>query len=514
MTFGHREVERKYDVPEDAPVPPLLHVTGVADVADPVQHELGAVYFDTADLALAAAGVTLRRRTGGDDAGWHLKRPLEDGDREEVRLPLGRAVRTVPKALLGQVRVHVRDRPVTPIATVSTQREVHRLLDGDGAVLAELCDDIVTASTPSGPRRQEPDGTSTWREWEVELVSGDRGLLDAVEDVVRRAGAERSGGPSKLARVLDGRLPTPAGEQRRPGRKGPATAVVQAHLREQVAELQARDPQVRRDEHDGVHKMRVATRRLRSALATFRPLLDREVTEPLRNELTWLAGVLGQARDAEVMRDRLAALLAAEPADLVVGPVTRRLRRDLQESYRSAHRQVLQTLDSDRYFRLLDGLDALVEELPTTGLAAQQAREVLPERVRREYKRLRRHVGAAEAAGTPAERDERLHDVRKSAKRARYAGEALVEVFGRPAEKFAKAAKGVQEVLGDHQDSVVARDLLVGIAEQAHRDGESTFTYGRLHALEATEAVDTEQRYAAAWRDASAKKLRRWLKAD
>ncbi len=505
----HREIERKYDVSQDAELPPLGELPSVASVPAPAELSLGAVYFDTPDLALARAGISLRRRTGGDDAGWHLKRPLGNGDREESRHPLGRATRSVPAALRNQVRVHTRAQILKPVASIDTRRTVHRLLDPAGAVLAEVCDDSVSA------RSIAPGGAATvtgWREWEVELAEGSRDLLDVIEAELRQAGAAPAAGPSKLARVLESRLP---GEEHAvrtvPSRRGPAAAVLHTHLHNEIAELKLRDPQVRQDKPDSVHKMRVATRRLRSTLATFRPLVDREITDPLRQELKWLAGILGDARDAEVMRARLALMIAEQPSELVIGPVARRVDKEMRAAYRTAHARVVDALDSARYFDLLDGLDALDTAPPWTASAEEPAGEVLPVRVRRDWKRLRKQADSIDAA-MPLERDHQLHELRKAAKRVRYAAEALESVFGQDAKALAKAAKNMQEPLGDHQDSVVLRELLRQLGVRAHLDGENAFTYGRLHALEEARARDTEKQAAVAWKSSSDKRLRRWLR--
>jgi CHAD domain-containing protein len=296
-----------------------------------------------------------------------------------------------------------------------------------------------------------------------------------------------------------------------PSRTGPAAAVLHAHLHNEMAELKLRDPQVRQDKPDSVHKMRVATRRLRSTLATFRPLMDRERTDPLRQELKWLAGILGAARDAEVMRARLAVMIGEQPPDLLVGPVARRVDKELRAMYREAHARVVEALDSSRYFALLDGLDALDSAPPWTGSAEEPAGRILPIYVRRDWKRLRGQAEAIDATAS-AERDHRLHELRKSAKRVRYAAEAVESVFGQQAKAVAKAAKHMQEPLGHHQDSVVLRELLRELGMRAHLDGQNAFTYGRLHALEEARAHDTEQQAAVAWKNASHKRLRRWLR--
>src|SRR6266536_2890189 len=277
------EIESKYDVDEGASLPVLHELPGVASVAQPVELDLAAVYYDTAALDLAANKVTLRRRTGGEDDGWHVKFPVSSGERLEVRHPLGRSTRGVPIAVVRAVRVHVRDNELVPVVTLNTKRVVHRLLDTDGQVLAELADDRVTATVEGA----EPD---SWREWEFELVSGDRSLLEAADDVLRSAGAEPASGPSKLARALGDRVP--AADQWALPSKPLTSDLFRAYAGAQVQAIRERAPEVRPDVPDAVHKFRVATRRLRSALATYRPVVDREAGDRIRVELKWLAGEL------------------------------------------------------------------------------------------------------------------------------------------------------------------------------------------------------------------------------
>src|SRR5512138_2577465 len=125
MAGTHLEVERKYDAGPEARLPDLTRFPGVAGLTEPEQHELEAVYFDTADLALARARITLRRRTGGHDAGWHLKLPAGRG-RQEVQLPLGRARTNPPRELRTATLAYTRGDALTPVATLRTSRTVHR----------------------------------------------------------------------------------------------------------------------------------------------------------------------------------------------------------------------------------------------------------------------------------------------------------------------------------------------------------------------------------------------------
>src|SRR3954451_18692799 len=205
MPAVHVEVERKFDVPTDFTLPDLCGLDGVAAVDEPEERQLEAVYHDTADLRLARAAVTMRRRTGGPDAGWHVKLPEAAGARRELHSPLGRATKAPPKAVQEPVRGIVRDAEIGPVATLSTRRVVTLLRDADDRVLAEVADDTVTGTALSATP-DEPATVQAWREVEVELVDGDDALLSAVADRLTAAGARPSPSPSKLARVLSERL--------------------------------------------------------------------------------------------------------------------------------------------------------------------------------------------------------------------------------------------------------------------------------------------------------------------
>jgi CHAD domain-containing protein len=244
--------------------------------------------------------------------------------------------------------------------------------------------------------------------------------------------------------------------------------------------------------------MRVATRRLRSALATYRPVVDREAGDQLRAELKWVAGELGRARDAEVLRERLTALVADEPAELVMGRVVGTIDDHLRSVYKEAREQALEALESERYFRLLDALDALLTAPPLVGEPRKAAKQ-LPELLRHDWKRLRQAVGRVDDTDELIEQDHELHDVRKASKRLRYAAESAEPVLGTDAGKLAALVEQVQEVLGEHQDSVVARDLLRQLAVQVHLDGGNAFSFGRLHALEQQRGADTRQEFTELW---------------
>jgi CHAD domain-containing protein len=489
MATEQLEIETKYDVDEGTSLPALHSLPGVASVAQPVELDQAAVYYDTAGLDLAANKVTLRRRTGGVDDGWHVKFPVSSGQRLEVHHPLGRSTRSVPIAVVRTVRVHVRDHALAPVVMLNTKRTVHRLLDEAGEVLAELADDRVTATVGGS----EPE---SWREWEVELVGGEQTLLEAADALVKSAGARPAAGPSKLARALGDRV-LPREEFQLPA-KPRTTDLFLAYAGAQVQAIRERDPEVRRDVPDSIHKFRVATRRLRSALATYRPVIDRAAGDEIRAELKWLAGELGVARDAEVQREHFAAEVAEQPVELVMGRVAGRIDDHLRAVYKQGRAGALAALETKRYFRLLDTLDELIAKPPVTGDDRKAAKQI-PELLDHDWRRMRKAVRRAEAAETTVEQDHEFHEVRKAAKRLRYAAESAVPVLGDAASTLASGAEEVQEVLGEHQDSVVARELLRKLAIEVHLDGGNAFTFGRLHAAEELRGIRSRDAFLELW---------------
>jgi CHAD domain-containing protein len=491
-----REIERKYEAPDAGGdgdgLPDLTGVAGVATVADQGVAHLDATYYDTADERLAAHGITLRRRTGGSDAGWHLKLPVAPGEREEIHAPLSD---TLPDELAALVRSRTRAAELLPVVRLRSARALRDLLDARGRPLAEVGLDRVHAERLNGGV-----GEASWTEIEVELADGgDPAFLDKVDKRLRKAGVRPSAAASKLARALAEtapertRGPAPAGD--------PVTAGdhVLAYLREQRAAVVTLDPAVRRDAEDSVHSMRVATRRLRSTLKSFRSVLDRSVTDPIGDELKWLAGVLGQDRDREVLTARLTAALDDVPPGLVHGPVAERLHKWSGAEHGTARGRLLGVLDSHRYLTLLDTLDTLITDPPLRRAAARQPDKALAEAVRKDFRKVSALIARALDADPGTGRDVALHEARKKTKRTRYAAEAAVPALGKPAKSLVKSMKALQNRLGEHQDAVMARAALRELAAVAHAAGEDTFTYGLLHEREQRRAADVEAALPAFW---------------
>ena len=279
-----------------------------------------------------------------------------------------------------------------------------------------------------------------------------------------------------------------------------AAEVVQAYLKVQVATLRSLEPKVRADEFDSVHQMRVATRRLRATLRSFGKVIPRPATEKMAGELKWLGGLLGEARDGEVLPRHLLASLETVPVELLIGPVQARVHGHYAPLRASARAQVVKAFDSVRYAKLLANLDQLAHDPPRGPQAGAPARDVLPAAVRKAYRQAKRRMRRARQAPVGEARDVALHEARKSARRARYAAEAARPASGKPARTFARQMKKVQSVIGDHQDTVIARQAARELGIGAHLVGENAFTYGLLYEHEHDQAERLQPRVRTVWK--------------
>ena len=506
MSSGHLEIERTYDLPDNATeLPDLVAAThgAVSAVSDVGTVELEATYVDTEDLQLIRRRATLRRRTGGADAGWHLKRPVNGDTRQEIHWPLGDSA-DVPDDVREALTALAPGAQLRPIVRVSTSRERSVLRDASGVALAELCDDHVRASRLDGS-----GSVMVWREVEVELIDGSESDLDAVQAALHGVGAVRAATSSKLARALAGH---PAYRAPQPRVHDSGADALSSYLREQADRLRWADVDLRLDpDGEGVHDLRVQARRLRTALRVNRPLIDETLGRRLEDELRLLGRVLSPVRDRQVIHDLLADRVSAaapERADHLLSLVHRE-EAPAEERIVSGMRAAL---NSARYLRLLTELDALADGDGLTAVAGEPAATVLLDGPRRVLRRLQRQASTVDSAAGPDQRTTRLHDVRKSAKTLRYACEVVEPVVGEPAQRLALRAKRLQTVLGDHLDRVLLAEHLETLIRIPGLSAADGFTLGELHAsLGAELAADTEA-HREALRKVSSRKASGWLR--
>lgn len=415
---------------------------------------------------------------------------------------------------MARTRADARGEPVAPVAHLRTRRDLTNLVDEKDRTLAELARDTVSAELLGGGARRDggpaPARAVTWVETEVELAAGGPGLIEEVEAQLLRRGLHRSASGSKLGRALAGRLAagdgsdTPdvrdtseaAGTGATPGSVG---AALTAYLRTQYAALRALDAAVRLDEPDAVHRMRVAVRRLRSALAAHRRLLDRTATDRLDRELRRLGKVLGRARDAEVLAERLGRQAAQLPPAGHPAAVGAAIRDWFDARYRAAHRDAVRAMDGRRYFALLDDLERFVSSPPLNG-RAERGRSEARRMLRRQRRRTTHRLGDALALAPGARRDRELHRARKAAKRARYAAESVSVLVERPAIRTTRRMKKVQKPLGAHQDGVMGEQALAELAAAPAQRGKAAFGLGILYARQRADARRHVEKAAKAHR--------------
>jgi CHAD domain-containing protein len=470
------EREDKYDVPSDFDLPDLSDLVPDGAV-EAKTYDLTAKYFDTASDDLRRHSITLRRRTGGHDAGWHLKLPAGEARTEiAVEATAGSPPRELSSLLLG-VR---RGQRLVARALLATTRHSYLLVDGEGRTLAEVSDDTVRATTLG----DEPHRTE-WRELEVELgPDADEAVLQRVGMVLTDAGAHPSASPSKFVRAM-GPLP--------PGSRPEGLAgLVDDYLQTQYDAIVTGDVGLRRDENR-IHSSRVAIRRIRSTLRVFEALFDSDAASSLQTELTWYAGVLGSVRDLDVQAQRLADHLARLPSAYVVGSVADDLAAALSGERAAAWRTLRSTMNGKRYLTLLNDLDRWSAEPPFTRAARAQGAESVADYVASAEQQLDKRLQQAAERETD---DELFHSARKAAKRARYAAELAEPVLGALATRAVEQTKELQTLLGEHQDSVVS----VALLRRMGRESPHGFTYGVLLTQQEQLAAQTRSALVAAHR--------------
>jgi CHAD domain-containing protein len=465
--------------------------------------QLETTYFDSADLALGTAGISLRYRIGQPSGpSWTLITPTQAPDLAESvirRLTFDGPSDQVPPAALDLLHSHLRSRILLPVARLSALRRSVRLTTHEGVEVATIEHDDITAY------RQE-ETISSFGEIEIRTDRLDRHAAAYVDELIRELlevhGAHVADA-SKLFRAFNIRSPRglpPA--PRAPADHAQPTIddLISSALLTAAGALFANDVGVRLgDDVEALHQFRVAIRKLRSHLAAFARFLVPATVEPLRNQLRWLGGLAGPVRDADVLLERLSDRLG-QMSRADTGAAAELLGRLAADRAR-LHQELKDGMRSERYDLLLDAV-ARISTSPCLREEADvdidDAVTVLGATARDRWRTLRRNV---EDAGPQADLHQ-LHQIRIRAKRARYTAEASAFAYGKPARKLARAAEDVQTVLGELQDAVVADQWLRAAAEE---DDRTARTAGELIAVEQQEIEQRRRSWPKTWSAISAR---------
>ena len=483
-----RERETKLLIDPAVPFPPIEELLAGFGERTTETVAQTATYFDTADLRLTRSGVSVRFRS---DDGWTAKTPeagAGDGlTRNEHAF--GVEVGNPPVAALEAVLPWARSESLSDVARIETRRERTRIFAEDGSIACEVDDDDVRGFVNG-------ELTIHFREVEVEIPEdGDRAVGRRVVKALRTAGAGTSPSVPKIARVLGDAAATPPDLPPPPelDKHSTVTDLVRASISTAAKSLIDHDALVRAGEDpEGVHRARVATRRLRSHLRTFGPLVDEEWSDRLRAELQWLGAELGHVRDADVLLGKIEIHADALPTDLHAASLAitdgLRAQRDRDRA------TLLAAMRSPRYVKLLDDL---IDGARSPQMRADRRDDLVMHSVQRltrhPWKRLRATVKALPRSPSA----DQLHEVRKRAKRTRYAYEATATVVGKSARRTARRLTELQDLLGDHHDATVAFDWL-RVAARDQTDPEVAFVAGVI----ADRFIVEERRVGNRWRTA------------
>jgi CHAD domain-containing protein len=492
----HREVEVKMRVASDFDCTPYLHDLPGTTLVGPDSAQLSATYYDTAELTLLRWGITLRRREGGTDAGWHLKLPVtddQDGAREELHLPLTEgASGEVPLEFIAMVAPLLRDKHIEYLADVNTTRTTYTLVDKHAESLVEVADDQVIVEV-------NKTEINVFHEIEVEILHDSqrsRKVLSKIQKRILDTGAI----PMNLSKLASAMGPA-ASEAPDVPDLGPlsqdclAVDFIAYVIADHTRHLLLADIGVRRGVPDSIHQMRVAARRLRSTLRSFKGLVDLEHTQRLRAELSWIAHELGEVRDLEVLLERLTGQAAelSDPTD--AGVAASVIRSELQQRLESAETNALLGLRSPRYFDLIEDLITASSYPPVTQAAFQPAKELLASMAEHTWRKLAKGVRALSLESP----DTQWHAVRIQAKRARYTADAAATISGKAMRTYARKLATITDILGDLHDAHVAELFLRELAQSPNVSGRQGLALGRLLDLQIQHNHIERHRFTKAW---------------
>lgn len=501
------EVETKFAVQDSTVVPDLTRISGVASVASTEKFSLHAVYFDTADLRLTRAKITLRRRTGGKDEGWHIKLPDAGEGRQEIAVELNEddytspdQPFTVPEELLGEVQAIIRTEPLKPIATIDNTRRESVLTSDDGTPLAFFCDDRVTAKALIEGGRKK-----SWREWELELAPGLAGthrgdrVLDTSEEILLAAGATTSALPSKLLVALGTAVdtaPEPALplEWRPVERSDEAFAILLQQLRDRRDAIISADAQARAGELDALKLIVENSKDLRFLFSMLLDLFahdawdDRlDIIPSLRAQLKALNNACQKAVAADLEHTLMHEIVLGNPTGLIDSFAANRLkdgaliRRDRET--RRAH----VALTSTQYLDLLDDIDAFLADPPVPSRSERRKAVAIAVRaVKRSWRDLSSLIESVtedmdNTGLTPNELQHAVNQLRKASQRLYMSANIADAVTPYKARRLTKQTRKLLHEVEQAQAYVDSCNTVLQRARQANRHREDTFSYGMVY---------------------------------
>lgn len=495
-----REVELKLAADPGYVIPDLSADPAVGQIVELPSRNLRTTYYDTEDLRLARASITLRHRSGDEGPTWTLKFPVAVNAlaiRDELHFE--GASSEVPDEAKALVTAYVRSEGLTPVARLHTKRRRWSLLADDGTDLAELVDDEMSVL-------EGGEIVSRFREIEIEARSCDPSFLKRLSTGLQSSGTVAAEPIPKAVRALGARatappeLPSPA----KPGPDDPACLAVRAAFARGVQRVVSNDSGVRLGGVEAVHQMRVGTRRLRSDLRTFAPLVHAYWADLLVEELGWLSALLGEVRDLDVLEDSIRTIGSDLLEDL------KPLLEELDECRRRARADLFDALCSARYIRLLDSLVEVAREPHLTEEATLPCARVLPGLVAETWKTFARKAMRLRAGSPP----EDFHAARIKAKRVRYAVEAIGPALGErrhDAKDLARRLAEIQDALGEGQDALVACEKIRAIIRFHPADGRLNLLAGRLIERQLRKGEERMKAFPRLWGNVSRKKRRKWF---
>lgn len=505
-----REIEHKFRVHGLFVLPDLTTLDSVGGTQDAGTEDVDSLYLDTADLRLIREGFALRRRSGGDDEGWHLKLPVAGADssvHDELRLPLTDTDEP-PAALTRLVHTVVRSAGLTEVARLRGRR--HRLMIRDTANVdvAVLVDDTMEVLDRSG------EVTARFRELELDPIAATETTGHVVNDVAKALNEAGALGGDFVAKVVRALGPRAAAAPEVPAVDLPddlagATVadVVAVTLSDTIRRFRTTDLSLRRDPDDpgAVHQTLVAAGRLRSAVHTYRTWLDGDRTRELITAVEKVEDVLGRLRTADVATQQiLEGVGTSECSDATRDQVT-----SVLATRRTAARDdVLVMLESSAYLDLHEALVAAVQDaLVTSRAESARALDTLPALLSPPWTTLSAQVDTLSGATT----DRDWHQVRLAATNVQYAAEAVAPGIGADANRFAHGMADVTDLLGEHHDAVVAEQVATSVATMDTTSPEVESVLGRVAAELRVRADRATTRFPDVWRAAATPELVRWF---